>query len=105
MIVWSKWRLGARCVRCQPPRLLVPSSFSEVLDATAVSWRLQTCVEPPLADPDSTLFVQEQGNSDAVLDDVACMLGCTRSSLHGALFWRLPLHALCARGFVSLTAP
>jgi DNA topoisomerase VI subunit A len=27
--------------------------------------------------------MQEQGNSDAVLDDVACMLGCTRSSLHG----------------------
>lgn len=26
---------------------------------------------------------QEQGNSDSVLDDVACMLGCTRSSLHG----------------------
>ena len=26
---------------------------------------------------------QEQNNSDSVLDDVACMLGCTRSSLHG----------------------
>ena len=32
-----------------------------------------------------TLLMQEQGNSDAVLDDVACMLGCTRSSLHGEL--------------------
>lgn len=31
-----------------------------------------------------TACLQEQGNSDAVLDDVACMLGCTRSSLHGA---------------------
>lgn len=30
---------------------------------------------------DVKLF-EEQGNSDAVLDDVACMLGCTRSSLH-----------------------
>jgi Type IIB DNA topoisomerase len=30
-------------------------------------------------------MIQEQGNSDAVLDDVACMLGCTRSSLHGEL--------------------
>ena len=30
-------------------------------------------------------FTQEQGNSDSVLDDVACMLSCTRSSLHGAL--------------------
>ncbi len=27
--------------------------------------------------------VQEQGNSDSTLDDVACLLGCTRSSLHG----------------------
>ena len=27
--------------------------------------------------------MQDQGNSDSVLDDVACMLGCTRSSLHG----------------------
>jgi DNA topoisomerase VI subunit A len=26
---------------------------------------------------------QEQGNSDSTLDDVACLLGCTRSSLHG----------------------
>lgn len=30
---------------------------------------------------DVKLF-EEQGNSDNVLDDVACMLGCTRSSLH-----------------------
>lgn len=27
--------------------------------------------------------VQDQGNSDGVLDDIACMLGCTRSSLNG----------------------
>lgn len=26
---------------------------------------------------------EDQGNSDAILDDLACMLGCTRSSLHG----------------------
>ena len=31
--------------------------------------------------------MQEQGNSDAVLDDVACFLGCTRSSLNGASWW------------------
>ncbi|KAK9830512.1 hypothetical protein WJX72_012154 [[Myrmecia] bisecta] len=30
---------------------------------------------------DVKLF-EDQGNSDSVLDDVACMLGCTRSSLH-----------------------
>ena len=29
--------------------------------------------------------VQDQGNSDSVLDDVACLLSCTRTSLHGAL--------------------
>jgi hypothetical protein len=28
---------------------------------------------------------QDQKRSDAVLDDVSCMLGCTRSSLNGAL--------------------
>lgn len=27
--------------------------------------------------------MQEQGNSDSVLDDVACLLSCTRTSLHG----------------------
>lgn len=27
--------------------------------------------------------MQDQTNSDGTLDDVACMLGCTRSSLHG----------------------
>ena len=27
---------------------------------------------------------QDQLQSDNVLEDVACMLGCTRSSLHGA---------------------
>ena len=31
--------------------------------------------------------MQDQGNSDAVLDDVACFLGCTRSSLNGASWW------------------
>lgn len=31
---------------------------------------------------DVKLF-EDQNNSDAVLDDVACFLGCTRSSLHG----------------------
>lgn len=31
---------------------------------------------------DVKLF-EEQGQSDSVLDDMACMLGCTRSSLHG----------------------
>ncbi|KAK9914800.1 hypothetical protein WJX75_000737 [Coccomyxa subellipsoidea] len=30
---------------------------------------------------DVKLF-EDQGNSDAILDDVACFLGCTRSSLH-----------------------
>jgi len=33
------------------------------------------------ADP---LWPQDQKKSDAVLDDVSCMLGCTRSSLNGA---------------------
>ena len=32
-------------------------------------------------DTDVKLF-KEQGESDAVLDDVACMVGCTRTSLH-----------------------
>lgn len=32
---------------------------------------------------DPGLPTQEQGNSDSILDDVACLLGCTRSSLHG----------------------
>jgi DNA topoisomerase VI subunit A len=27
--------------------------------------------------------LQDQGQSDSVLDDLSCMLGCTRSSLHG----------------------
>lgn len=27
--------------------------------------------------------MQEQGQSDSVLDDLSCMLGCTRTSLHG----------------------
>lgn len=31
---------------------------------------------------DVKLF-EDQANSDAILDDLACMLGCTRSSLHG----------------------
>ncbi len=39
------------------------------------------CPPPP---PDVKLF-EDQGNSDAILDDLACMLGCTRSSLHGGL--------------------
>lgn len=34
------------------------------------------------APADVKLF-EDQGNSDAILDDLACMLGCTRSSLHG----------------------
>jgi meiotic recombination protein SPO11 len=28
--------------------------------------------------------LQDQNQSDAVLDDLSCMLGCTRTSLHGA---------------------
>ncbi|GFH08808.1 meiotic recombination protein SPO11 [Haematococcus lacustris] len=31
---------------------------------------------------DVKLF-EEQGQSDTILEDLACMLGCTRSSLHG----------------------
>lgn len=31
----------------------------------------------------TSCIVQDQGNSDSVLDDVACMMGCTRSSLNG----------------------
>jgi DNA topoisomerase VI subunit A len=27
--------------------------------------------------------LQDQRESDGVLDDLSCMLGCTRSSLHG----------------------
>jgi meiotic recombination protein SPO11 len=38
--------------------------------------------------PDSPVWLppgeQDQKKSDAVLDDVSCMLGCTRSSLNGA---------------------
>jgi DNA topoisomerase VI subunit A len=33
---------------------------------------------------DVKLF-QEQGQSDTTLDDVSCMLGCTRSSLNGKI--------------------
>lgn len=40
------------------------------------------------------VHVQEQGNSDSVLDDIACMLGCTRSSLNGANF-PTPLLLVC----------
>ena len=35
-----------------------------------------------VAPPD--IVSQDQKRSDAVLDDVSCMLGCTRSSLNGA---------------------
>lgn len=37
------------------------------------------------------MLAQDQGNSDAILDDVACLLGCTRSSLHGKVVgtWHL----------------
>ncbi len=31
----------------------------------------------------AAMLSQDQGNSDTILDDVACLLGCTRSSLHG----------------------
>jgi hypothetical protein len=41
--------------------------------------------------------MQEQNQSDAILDDLSCMLGCTRSSLHGA---HQPLwHALTLQCF------
>ena len=36
-------------------------------------------------------LLQDQGNSDGTLDDVACMLGCTRSSLHGTPHCRFRL--------------
>lgn len=38
---------------------------------------------PSRAPPQPTDPTQDQGHSDAVLDDVACLLGCTRSSLNG----------------------
>lgn len=42
---------------------------------------------------------QDQLQSDNVLEDVACMLGCTRSSLHGAdLNRRWPLLSPLALG-------
>ena len=41
--------------------------------------------------------MQEQGNSDSTLDDVACLLGCTRSSLHGELIDRIA-HSFRAGG-------
>ena len=41
---------------------------------------------------DVKLF-EKQNDSDAVLDDVACMLGCTRTSLNGTVYFAffLPL--------------
>lgn len=33
----------------------------------------------------NAVHMQEQSNSDSVLDDVACLLGCTRTSLHGEI--------------------
>lgn len=33
--------------------------------------------------PADVKLFEDQGNSDAILDDLACMLGCTRSSLNG----------------------
>lgn len=42
-------------------------------------------------------IVQEQTQSDSVLDDLACMLGCTRSSLNGEPFGGLEGGGLCLR--------
>ena len=45
----------------------------------------------------SRCVLQDQGNSDSVLDDVACLLACTRSSLHGETVQLLM--ALCSIPF------
>lgn len=37
---------------------------------------------PPVVLP--AVRAQDQSQSDTILDDLSCMLGCTRSSLHGA---------------------
>lgn len=41
-------------------------------------------------------LAQEQGNSDSVLDDVACLLSCTRTSLHGGVFSLLSAAAIAS---------
>ena len=47
--------------------------------------RLPACL-PACLPADVKLF-EDQGNSDSILDDLACMLGCTRSSLNGGCAW------------------
>lgn len=37
-----------------------------------------------LPDVEQPLQLQDQANSDGVLDDIACMLSCTRTSLRSA---------------------
>ena len=45
-------------------------------DKSLFNTHIHTC---PLANH----VAQDQGQSDTILDDLSCMLGCTRSSLHG----------------------
>ena len=47
----------------------------------SMSWKMQAIMF--LFFGQSICCLQDQNNSDGTLDDVACMLGCTRSSLHG----------------------
>ena len=59
------------------PSWLVQHGVRSLYAATSVC---TTCL---VREATSGCTLQEQGNSDSTLDDVACLLGCTRSSLHG----------------------
>lgn len=54
----------------------------------------------------TSMLLQEQGNSDSVLDDVACLLSCTRTSLHG-MPWTLRrvFCELSVKAYDNLTSP
>ncbi len=47
------------------------------------------CTAPAIVE--TLVLPQDQKRSDTVLDDVACMLGCTRSSLNGQCRWLFAL--------------
>eukprot|EP00884_Botryococcus_braunii_P012874 jgi/Botrbrau1/21588/Bobra.0492s0001.1 len=76
--IYAKWRPFASRSTCRKA-VITPASSSW---CTSCASSASTSRKRDLFYTDVKLF-EEQGNSDSVLDDVACMLGCTRSSLHG----------------------
>ena len=61
-----------------PPACSEPLQFGTMMACQGPSLADDCCLLEQLR-----LWMQDQGNSDTVLDDIACMLGCTRSSLNG----------------------